>query len=166
MEGEKIMHHDGITPLTYFYQNTKLFLRFIGAHYKKDEKKLEDIYMETLELYERYMDTYMDKKLKKNKMKEITYELLEILSMREQNDELRMKDLRLFRGLKIKEKILASQYIELWANGNKLWLYIYENNRNKELFIPYIIESPYLFDVEQTYYALKDKICEVQKNEH
>lgn len=155
------MQYEGIKPFTYFFQNTKLFLKFIGAHYQKDEKKLEQIYMDTLELYEKYINTYMDKNTRLKKLEEIIDELLEILSMREQHEELRMKNNQLFRGLKIKEKIIGSRYIELWVKESKMWIYIYENNKNKEMITPYIKD---FFDLEQIYYALKNKA--MQKYEH
>ncbi len=161
------MHEDGIKPFTYFYENSKLFLKFIKAHYKKDEKMLERIYMDTLELYQQYMDTYMSKKTRMEKIKEISYELLDILSMREQSDELKIKGSSFIKGLKIKEKIIGSQYIELWVKGKKMWLYIFENSKNKEIILPYYIESPYLIDSEQAFYALKEKVfSEIKKTEH
>jgi len=154
------MQDESITPISYFYQNTKLFLKFIKAHYKKDERMLEEIYLDTLELYQKYIDTYMTKTGRIQKLKEIIYELLDILSMREQNEDLKIKDIHLFKGIKIKEKIIGACYIELWVKGNKLWLYVFENNKNKEVIIPYNIEEPYLFDTEQTFFALKDKVRE------
>lgn len=155
------MEYEGIKPFTYFFQNTKLFLKFIGAHYKKDEKKLEQIYMDTLELYEKYINTYMDRNTRLKKLEEIIQELLEILSMREQNEELQMKNDHLFRGLKIKEKIVGTRYIELWVKGSEMWIYVYENNKNQEMMVPYIKD---FFNLEQIYYALKKKAK--QKYEH
>ncbi len=157
------MQEDGIKPFTYFYENSKLFFKFIKAHYKKDEKMLESIYMDTLELYQQYMDAYMNKKTRMEKIKEISYELLDILSMREQSEELKIKG-TFFKGLKIKEKIIGSQYIELWVKGKKMWLYIFENNKNKEIILPYHIEEPYLIDAEQAFFALKEKVfSEIKK---
>lgn len=154
------MQDDSITPISYFFQNTKLFLRFVKAHYKRDEKMLEGIYLDTLELYQKYIDTYMNKSTKIEKMKEIIYELLDIISMREQNEDLKIKDIHIFKGIKIKGKIIGASYTELWVKGNKLWLYVFENNINKEVILPYNIEEPYLFDTEQTYFALKEKARE------
>ncbi len=161
------MHDDGITPFTYFYENSKLFLKFIKAHYKKDGKMLEEIYLDTLALYEQYMDAYMNKTTRIKKIEEITHELLDILSLREQNDELTIKGMSLFKGLKIKEKIIGAKYIELWVRGKRMWLYIFENNKNKEVILPYFIEEPYLMDSEQVYHALKEKVfCKKQITEH
>lgn len=154
----KLMQYDNITPFSYFFENTKLFLKFIGAHYRKDEKMLEKIYLDTLELYQQYMDLYMDDEKKKQKLKEIIYELLDLLEMREQNEELKVKNRLVFKGMKIREKIIGNRYIELWVKGKKMWLYIFENNKNKEVILPYMIDDPYLFNTEQAYYALKEKL--------
>ena len=34
------------------------------------------------------------------------------------------------------------------------------DNKNKEVIMPYSIEDPYIFNTEQTYYAVKDKVYE------
>lgn len=160
------MQYESITPFAYFYENTKLFIKFIGAHYKKDEEMLEKIYLDTLNLYQQYIEEYLDKNQRKEKYKEIIYELLELFEMREQNEVLRIKDVPLFKGIKIKEMIMGTRYIELWVKGKKIWLYIYENRNNKEHIVPYKIEKPYLINTEQAFHILKDKLLSTQKPEH
>lgn len=158
------MQFESITPFAYFYENTKLFIKFIGAHYKKDEEMLEKIYFDTLDLYQIYMDEYLDEKQKSEKLKEIIYELLDLIDMREQNEELKVKGMHLFKGLKIKEKIMGSRYIELWVKGKRLWLYIFENSKNKETILPYEVEEPYLINTEQAFYALREKLLMIDEH--
>ncbi len=153
-----MMQYESISPFAYFYKNTKLFVKFVGAHYKKDEEMLEKIYLDTLNLYQLYMDEYLDDHQKTEKFKEIIYELLDLLEMREQNDELKIKGIHLFKGLKIKEKIMGTRYIELWVKGKRMWLYIFENSKNKEIVLPYEVEKPYLINTEQAFYALREKL--------
>lgn len=153
-----------LTPFKYFFENTKLFFRFIVAHYRKDGKELEKIYFNTLELYEKYVNTYYNDNEKINIYKEIIYELLELLDMQQQNEVIEFdKDIRKIKGLKLKEKIINNKYVELWGRGKNLWLYIFENNEKNEMFIPYDIEKPYLIDIEQVYNALKDKMYSINQ---
>lgn len=125
---------------------------------KKDEKKLEKVYLDTLEIYQQYMEDNLNETQKKEKMKELIYELLEILQMREQNEQLKIRGKGLFKGIKVKEKIIDNRYIELWVRGNKIWLYVFDNSKSPEQVYPYTIEKPFLINNEQVYYALKEKV--------
>lgn len=152
------MHQKPYHPFAYFLKNVKLFLAFIAAYLKRDEKKLEKIYLDTLDLYHQHMELNLNECRKKEIIKELIYELLEILEMRDQNEQLSICGKSLFKGIKIKEKIIDNRYIELWVRGNKIWLYVFENSKSPEQIYPYTIENPFLINNEQVYHALKEKV--------
>ena len=158
------MSVEDITPFTYFFKNTKLFIKFIGANYRKDEDTIQNIYLDTLELYDKYMDEYLTEKEKLQKRKEIIGELIDLISMYNGDEELKINGIELFRGIKIKGKIINKKYVELWLKGRSLWVYVFENKLVKEGLLIWDIENPKVLDEEEVYYALREKIYELNNN--
>lgn len=138
----------------------KLFFQSIGIHYfKKDQQRLKKLYYEIMDIQEKYIEEYCDEEDKIQRFKERIYQMLELVSIREQREFLKMQynpGIE-YRGLKLRENIINDMYIELWLIGRDLFLYIFERRGEREQIIPFDIEDPYLLRIDQVYYALKNK---------
>ncbi|MFA5527611.1 MAG: hypothetical protein WC996_03270 [Peptostreptococcales bacterium] len=158
------MSIEDITPFTYFYKNTKLFIKFIGANYRKDEDTIQNIYLDTLKLYDQYMDEYFNELEKSHKRKEIILELIELISMYDEEEELTINGIELFRGIRIKGKVVRQQYVEIWLKNKNLWVYIFENKPIKEGLFIWDVNKPSVLKEEEIYYALIEKIHELNNS--
>lgn len=158
------MSMDDITPFTYFYKNTRLFIKFIGANYRKDEDTIQNIYLDTLELYDQYMDEYFNESEKARKRKEIITELVELISMYDEKEALSINGIELFKGIRIKGKLVNNKYVEIWLKNKNLWVYIFENKPIKEGLSIWDTNNPSVLKEEEVYYALIEKIQELNNN--
>ena len=148
-----------LTTGRYFLELTKIFFQSMMAHYlKRDDAKLERLYYKTMDIHERYIEQNCDDEEKEERYREKVYELLELIILREQKDILKMKQGKeQYQGMKLRENIMEDMYLELWLIEEGLWLYIFEGRGAREELIPYEIEDPYLFRIDQVYLALKEK---------
>lgn len=158
------MRMDDITPFTYFYKNTRLFIKFIGANYRKDEDTIQNIYLDTLELYDQYMDEYFNESEKARKRKEIITELVELISMYDEKEALSINGIELFKGIRIKGKLVNNKYVEIWLKNKNIWVYIFENKPIKEGLFIWDRNNPSVLKEEEVYYALIEKIQELNNN--
>ena len=148
-----------LTTVRYFFELAKLFFQSAIAYYfNRDDSKLEKLYYETMDIHDQYIEIYCDDEEKEERYREKTYELLELISLREHVDFLSLKSTsQKHRGIKLRENIINNIYVELWLMGKELWLYIFEKQEIQEQLIPFLIEEPYLMRIDQVYYALKEK---------
>ena len=148
-----------LTTARYFFELTKLFLQSIIVYYfKRDDAKLENLYYKTMDIHDQYIELYCDEEEKIERFMEKSYELLELISLKEQKDILTLKDSsKKYIGIKLRENIINNVYVEVWIIDEELWLYIFEKKAIMEKLIPFLIEDPYLISIDQIYYALKEK---------
>lgn len=152
-------HNYELTTGRYLFELTKIFFQSVAAHYvHKDHMKLEELYYDTMDLHERYIDQYCDEEEREERYREKVYELLDLIHVKEQNETLKMKTTDItYTGLKIRENIINNMYVELWLVDKDLWLYIFEARGDMEDFVYFDIEDPYLLRIDQVYYGLKEK---------
>lgn len=160
-KGGIIMEQDyELTTTRYFLELTKLFFQSaIAYYYERDDSKLEKLYYKTMDVHDQYIEIYCDEEEKQEKYKDRIYELIELISLREQEDVLRLHTSppRKYKGIKLKENIINNMYVELWLIEGNLQLYIFERKNIPEQLILFKIEDPYLLSIDQVYYALKNK---------
>ena len=147
-----------LTTARYFFELAKLFFQSAIAYYfNRDDTKLEKLYYKTMDIHDQYIEIYCDEEEKEDRFKEKTYELLDLVALRDQEDILRLSYSEKYRGLKLRENIINNVYVELWLIRKKLWVYIFENKDVQEKLVPFLVEEPYLFRIDQVYYSLKEK---------
>lgn len=149
----------GLTTVRYFLELTKLFFQSAIAYYfKRDDRKLENLYYKTMDIHDQYIELYCDEDEKRRRFKEKINELLELISLKEQEEYLIINSTHeRHKGIKLRENIINNVYLELWLMGKSLWLYIFEKRDIKEKLMAFDIDEPYLVSIDQVYYALKNK---------
>ncbi|PAB57116.1 hypothetical protein [Anaeromicrobium sediminis] len=148
------------SPISYLLKTTMLFIKSLLIYiFKKDDEKLEKIYYEMMDLEIDYIENFSDEEEKNQVYKQKIIELVELVSIVEPKDILKMESLeeKMYKGLKLRENIINNIYLETWLINNRLWLYILESKGHRERLIPIDVDNLYLIRLDQLYYALKQK---------
>ena len=148
------------SPISYLLKTTMLFAKSLLIYvFKKDDEKLEKIYYEMMDLEIDYIENFSDEEEKNQVYKQKILELVELVSIVEPKDILKLESLeeKMYKGLKLRENIINNLYLETWLINNRLWLYILESKGSRERLIPIDVDNLYLIRLDQLYYALKQK---------
>ncbi|MCT4592661.1 MAG: hypothetical protein N4A57_00080 [Anaeromicrobium sp.] len=148
------------SPISYLLKTTILFIKSLLIYiFKKDNEKLEEIYYEMMDLEIDYIENFSDEEEKNQVYKQKIIELVELISIIEPKDILKIESLeeKMYKGLKLRENIINNLYLETWLINNRLWLYILESKNSGDRLVPIDVDNLYLIRVDQLYYALKEK---------